>query len=94
MCVCVYVCVCVCVSVSVCLSVSECVCGVCVCVACVCVCVCARKTGQYNLCPDMQFCGTPPVDGRLQRYYCHDDAFCYKCVWERVCVCRPCLCAP
>ena len=36
------------------------------------------KTGRYNLCPDMQFCATPPVDGNLARYYVHAADFCYK----------------
>ena len=26
------------------------------------------KKGVYNLCPDMQFCATPPVHGNLARY--------------------------
>ncbi|KAF8795539.1 sorbitol dehydrogenase-like [Argiope bruennichi] len=34
--------------------------------------------GRYNLCPDIKFCATPPVDGSLCQYYCHDAAFCYK----------------
>ncbi|GBN21965.1 Sorbitol dehydrogenase [Araneus ventricosus] len=34
--------------------------------------------GRYNLCPDIQFCATPPVDGSLRQFYCHDAAFCYK----------------
>ena len=46
----------------------------------------------YNLCPDMQFCATPPVHGNLARclwircdpdhhivrYYVHSANFCYK----------------
>jgi len=36
------------------------------------------KTGVYNLCPDMQFCATPPVHGNLARYYVHAANFCYK----------------
>jgi L-iditol 2-dehydrogenase len=36
------------------------------------------KDGRYNLCPDMSFCATPPVDGNLCRYYAHDADFCYK----------------
>merc|ERR1712037_400781 len=36
------------------------------------------KTGEYNLCPDMQFCATPPVHGNLARYYVHAANFCYK----------------
>jgi L-iditol 2-dehydrogenase len=36
------------------------------------------KEGVYNLCPDMQFCATPPVHGNLARYYVHAADFCYK----------------
>jgi len=36
------------------------------------------KGGQYNLCPDMAFCATPPYDGNLTRYYKHAADFCYK----------------
>nr|XP_014096029.1 sorbitol dehydrogenase [Bactrocera oleae] len=36
------------------------------------------KSGQYNLCPDMIFCATPPYDGNLTRYYKHAADFCYK----------------
>jgi len=36
------------------------------------------KGGTYNLCPKMQFCATPPVDGNLCRYYAHAADFCYK----------------
>jgi len=36
------------------------------------------KEGGYNLCPDMQFCATPPVHGNLARYYVHAADFCYK----------------
>lgn len=36
------------------------------------------KVGSYNLCPDMKFCATPPVDGNLTRYYVHAADFCYK----------------
>lgn len=36
------------------------------------------KQGKYNLCPDMIFCATPPVDGNLTRYYPHAADFCYK----------------
>ena len=51
-------------------------------------------TQVYNLCPDMQFCATPPVHGNLARhsrysvfgyhvivivrYYVHAANFCYK----------------
>ncbi|CAI8049829.1 Sorbitol dehydrogenase, partial [Geodia barretti] len=36
------------------------------------------KDGRYNLCPDMRFCATPPVDGSLAQFYCHPADFCYK----------------
>ncbi|XP_032514523.2 sorbitol dehydrogenase-like [Danaus plexippus] len=36
------------------------------------------KTGRYHLCPDIQFCATPPVHGNLSRYYKHAADFCYK----------------
>lgn len=36
------------------------------------------KTGKYNLCADIVFCATPPVDGNLSRYYVHAADFCYK----------------
>jgi len=36
------------------------------------------KTGQYNLCPDIVFCATPPVNGNLTRYYAHAADFCFK----------------
>ncbi|XP_070568164.1 sorbitol dehydrogenase-like [Ptychodera flava] len=36
------------------------------------------KQGRYNLCPEMKFCATPPVDGLLCRYYVHPADFCFK----------------
>jgi len=36
------------------------------------------KKGTYNLCPDVKFCATPPVDGTLCRYYVHHSKFCFK----------------
>jgi len=36
------------------------------------------KQGRYNLCPDVQFMATPPVDGSLATYYAHPADFCYK----------------
>jgi len=36
------------------------------------------KSGKYNLCKDVIFCATPPVDGSLCRYYTHASDFCYK----------------
>ncbi|KAF2100315.1 putative xylitol dehydrogenase [Rhizodiscina lignyota] len=40
---------------------------------------CVRcKEGRYNLCPDMAFAATPPIDGTLARYYTLPEDFCYK----------------
>lgn len=40
---------------------------------------CARcKEGRYNLCPDMRFAATPPIDGTLAKYYTLPEDFCYK----------------
>jgi len=36
------------------------------------------KGGKYNLCKEVIFCATPPVDGNLSRYYVHAADFCYK----------------
>lgn len=36
------------------------------------------KKGQYNLCPDIVFCATPPHHGNMGRYYVHPADFCYK----------------
>ncbi|XP_019627053.1 PREDICTED: sorbitol dehydrogenase-like [Branchiostoma belcheri] len=36
------------------------------------------KGGRYNLCLEMKFCATPPVDGSLARYYVHPADFCFK----------------
>ena len=35
------------------------------------------KTGRYNLCPDVVFFATPPVDGVFQEYVAH-EALCFK----------------
>lgn len=35
------------------------------------------RSGRYNLCPDVQFLATPPVDGAFARYLVHDAAFCH-----------------
>ncbi|GMF45869.1 unnamed protein product [Phytophthora fragariaefolia] len=34
--------------------------------------------GRYNLCPDMVFAATPPVDGTLAKFYVMPEDFCYK----------------
>lgn len=35
-------------------------------------------SGRYNLCAEMRFCATPPVDGVLAEYFVHDENFCHK----------------
>ena len=37
----------------------------------------ACRAGQYNLCPDVRFFATPPVDGAFARFVAHDEDFCY-----------------
>ena len=37
----------------------------------------ACRSGAYNLCPDVRFFATPPVDGTFARYVVHDEDFCY-----------------
>lgn len=36
------------------------------------------KTGRYNLCPDVIFFATPPVDGVFQEYVSHEADLCFK----------------
>ncbi|MDD2969919.1 MAG: NAD(P)-dependent alcohol dehydrogenase [Lachnospiraceae bacterium] len=36
------------------------------------------KQGKYNLCKDVQFFATPPVDGVFQEYVAHDAALSFK----------------
>ena len=36
------------------------------------------RTGRYNLCPDVQFFATPPVDGVFQEYAVHEAKLCFK----------------
>lgn len=36
------------------------------------------RSGRYNLCPDVVFFATPPVDGIFQEYAVHDAALCFK----------------
>jgi L-iditol 2-dehydrogenase len=35
------------------------------------------KAGRYNLCPDVVFMATPPVDGSLQRFVTMPEDFCH-----------------
>jgi L-iditol 2-dehydrogenase len=37
----------------------------------------ACRHGQYNLCPDVKFFATPPVDGAFARYVLHEEDFCF-----------------
>lgn len=36
------------------------------------------RSGRYNLCPDVAFFATPPVDGVFQEYVAHEAALCFK----------------
>ena len=36
------------------------------------------RTGRYNLCPEVSFFATPPVDGVFQEYVVHDAALCFR----------------
>ena len=36
------------------------------------------KAGKYNLCEDVIFFATPPVDGVFQEYVAHEAALCFK----------------
>lgn len=36
------------------------------------------KTGNYNLCPNVVFFATPPVDGVFQEYVAHEAGLCFK----------------
>ena len=36
------------------------------------------REGKYNLCPDVQFFATPPVDGVFQEYVAHEAGLCFK----------------
>jgi len=35
------------------------------------------KQGRYNLCPEVRFWATPPIDGSLAEYVLHPADFCY-----------------
>lgn len=40
---------------------------------------CTRcRGGKYNLCPDVKFAATPPVDGSLTKYYALPEDFCHR----------------
>ena len=36
------------------------------------------KSGKYNLCEDVVFFATPPVDGVFQEYVAHEEGLCFK----------------
>jgi len=36
------------------------------------------RTGHYNLCPNVRFFGTPPIDGAFTNYVTVPDSFAYK----------------
>lgn len=36
------------------------------------------RQGLYNLCPDVEFFATPPVDGVFQEYVAHEADLCFK----------------
>lgn len=36
------------------------------------------REGKYNLCPDVVFFATPPVDGVFQEYVAHEATLCFK----------------
>jgi len=36
------------------------------------------KLGRYNLCPNMKFMATPPIDGAFTEYITHPADFCFK----------------
>lgn len=36
------------------------------------------KTGRYNLCPDVVFMATPPIDGAFAEYIVHPEDFAFK----------------
>jgi D-xylulose reductase len=35
-------------------------------------------SGHYNLCPEMRFAASPPIDGTLAGFYASPEDFCYK----------------
>lgn len=36
------------------------------------------RSGRYNLCPDVRFFATPPIDGVFQEYVAHESDLCFK----------------
>lgn len=38
----------------------------------------ACRSGKYNLCPDVEFFATPPIDGTFQEFVIHPANLCFK----------------
>lgn len=38
----------------------------------------ACRSGKYNLCPDVEFFATPPIDGTFQEFVTHPANLCFK----------------
>ena len=36
------------------------------------------KSGKYNLCPEVEFFATPPIDGVFQEYVAHEANLCFR----------------
>ncbi|KAK4533968.1 hypothetical protein CCYA_CCYA20G4041 [Cyanidiococcus yangmingshanensis] len=51
------------------------------------------RQGRYNLCQQIRFFATPPVDGALARYVCHPATWCYR-LPESVSLEEGALCEP
>lgn len=51
------------------------------------------KTGKYNLCPDISFFATPPVNGSLCNFITHPSDYCYK-IPDHVSFDEAALCEP
>ena len=51
------------------------------------------KAGKYNLCSDVIFFATPPVDGVFQEYVAHEAALCFK-LPENMCTLEGALIEP
>lgn len=49
--------------------------------------------GTYNLCPDVRFAATPPVDGSLCKVFAHGERWCYKLkdstTWDEAALLEP-----
>jgi L-iditol 2-dehydrogenase len=51
------------------------------------------RVGNYNLCPEIRFFATPPIDGSLARYVLHPADYCFKLpeplTYEHGALCEP-----